>query len=152
MWLRQNVEVISQNQNFSLSQETPDFTSFLPFISVIEHFAWQGIKHPDLYASMVDILKNVWKCARITVDATGIGEPVASFLVKSLGSRVQPFKFTQQSKSELTFGLLAAINAGRLKIYRPDGSSESQQFWTEIKLAKSQFRPSQTMNFYVDPL
>jgi len=76
---------------------------------------------------------------------------MSSFLKKSLGSRVIPFTFTLKSKSELGFNLLAAINSGRLKMYAGDGSAEYQQFWFEIEKAKSQYRPSQTMNFYVDP-
>jgi hypothetical protein len=28
---------------------------------------------------------------------------------------------------------------------------EYQQFWFEMEKARSQYRPSQTMNFYVDP-
>jgi len=36
---------------------------------------------------MVDILKNVWKCSRIVVDATGIGEPTASFLSQALAAK-----------------------------------------------------------------
>ena len=85
------------------------------------------------------------------VDATGVGEPVSSFLRKALGSRVSPFTFTQRSKSELGFSLLAAVNSGRLKMYKGDGSEEYQEFWFELEKAKSQYRPSQTMNFYVDP-
>ncbi len=85
------------------------------------------------------------------VDATGIGQPVSSFLRQALGSKILPFTFTTQSKSALGFNLLAAINSGRLKVYKGDGSAEYQQFWFEMERAKSQFRPSQTMNFYVDP-
>ena len=85
------------------------------------------------------------------VDATGVGEPVCSFLRKSLGSRVAAFTFTQGSKSELGFALLAAINSGRLKVYKGDGSAEYQEFWFEMEKARSQYRPSQTMNFYVEP-
>jgi hypothetical protein len=85
------------------------------------------------------------------VDATGVGQPVSSFLRQALGSRVVPFVFTAQSKSGLGFELLAAINAGRLKMYASDGSLEYQQFWFEIEKAKSQYRPNRTMNFYVDP-
>jgi hypothetical protein len=48
------------------------------------------------------------------------------------------------------FNLLAAVNAGRLKVYSGDGSAEHQEFWFEIEKAKSQYRPSQTMNFYAD--
>jgi len=122
-----------------------------PRVEVVEHYWWTGRKHTELYSQLVDIIKNVWHCRRVVVDATGIGQPVSSFLRQSLGSRVIPFTFTQRSKSELGFNLLAAINSGRLKMYAGDGSAEYQEFWFEMEKAKSQYRPSQTMNFYVDP-
>jgi hypothetical protein len=118
---------------------------------VVEHYWWTGKKHTELYARLVDILKNVWRCRRVVVDATGVGEPVSSFLREALGSRVSPFTFTQPSKSELGFNLLAAVNSGRLKVYKSDGSAEYQEFWQEMEKARSHYRPSQTMNFYVDP-
>jgi len=122
-----------------------------PGINVVEHYRWTGRKHPELYPQLVDILKNVWHCRKIVVDATGVGEPVSSFLRQALGGRVSPFTFTQRSKSELGFNLLAAINSGRLKVYSGDGSAEYREFWFEMEKAKSQYRPNQTMNFYVDP-
>jgi len=122
-----------------------------PTIKVVEHYWWVGKKHTELYAQLVDILKNVWHCRKLVVDATGVGEPVASFLRKALGSRVTPFTFTQKSKSELGFNLLAAINSGRLKVYKGDGSEEYKEFWGEMEKARSQYRASQTMNFYVEP-
>jgi hypothetical protein len=122
-----------------------------PRVRVVEHYWWTGRKHAELYPQLVDILKSVWHCRKIVVDATGVGQPVSSFLRQSLGSRVSPFIFTAQSKSELGFNLLAAINSGRLKMYAGDGSLEYQEFWSEVEMAKSQYRPSQTMNFYVDP-
>jgi hypothetical protein len=122
-----------------------------PYLRIVEHYRWTGKRHTELYAQMVDILKNVWRCRRIVVDATGVGEPVASFLRKALGPRVTAFKFTQASKSELGFNLEAAINAGRVKAYRGDGSGEYAEFWREMEAARSQYRASQTMNFYVDP-
>ena len=85
------------------------------------------------------------------VDATGIGQPVASFLRQALGRCVLPFTFTAPAKSELGFNLLAAINSGSLKMYAPDGSPEYQEFWYEMEKAKSYYRPSQTMNFLLDP-
>ncbi len=120
-------------------------------LKVVEHYWWTGRKHPELYPQLVDILKTVWHCRRVVVDATGVGQPVSSFLKQSLGSKVVPFIFTARSKSELGFNLLAAINSGRLKMYAADGSPEYQQFWFEMEKAKSHYRPSQTMNFYVDP-
>ena len=118
---------------------------------MVEHYRWTGRKHAELYPQLIDILKNVWRCKRVAVDATGVGQPVSSFLRQALGSRVIPFTFTRRSKSELGFNLLAAINSGRLKMYASDGSPEAQEFWFEMERARSQYRPSQTMSFYVDP-
>jgi hypothetical protein len=133
-----------------------DFTEYdavikEPKMKIVEHYRWVGRKHTELYAQLTDILKEVWHCRKIVVDATGVGEPVASFLRKALGSRVIPFTFTQKSKSELGFNLLAAINSGRVKVYQGDGSEEYREFCLEIEKARSQYRPNQTMNFYVEP-
>ncbi len=122
-----------------------------PKINIVEHYWWTGKKHTELYPQLVDLLKNVWGCRRIVVDATGVGQPVSSFLRKAIGPKVHPFTFTSQSKSKLGFELLAAINSGRLKMYRGGGASEEQEFWFEMERARSQYRPSQTINFYVDP-
>ena len=120
-----------------------------PRICVVEHYCWKGKRHAEVYPQLVDILKDVWHCRKVVVDATGIGQPVSSFLRQALGSRVSAFTFTARAKSELGFNLLAAINSGRLKVYKGDSSAEYQEFWLEMERAKSQFRPSQTMNFYV---
>jgi hypothetical protein len=77
---------------------------------------------------LVDILKNVWGCKKIVVDATGIDQPVASFLRQALGSRVMPFNFTAPSKSKLGFELMAAVNSGRLKMYSADSAPEYHEF------------------------
>ena len=122
-----------------------------PGIKVVEHYWWTGRNHAELYPQLVDILKSVWRCRRIVVDATGVGQPVSSFLRQSLGQRVVPFAFTAQSKSGLGFNLLAAINSGRLKMYNGDGSAEYQEFWFEMERGRCQYRPNQTVNFYVDP-
>ncbi len=77
---------------------------------------------------------------------------IPTILANALGrSVVTPFIFTQASKSRLGFDLLAAINSGRVKMYAQDGSEECREFWFEMAKARSNFRPSQTMNFYVDP-
>jgi len=122
-----------------------------PRLKVVEHYRWTGTKHTDLYPQLVDLLKKVWKCKLVVVDATGVGQPVASFLKQALGSKIIPFIFTASSKSKLGFDLMTAVNSGRLKIYAGDGSKEYQEFWSEIDKAKSLYRAKQTMNFYVDP-
>jgi hypothetical protein len=100
---------------------------------------------------MTGILKNVWNCRRIVVDATGIGQPIASFLRKELGSKVIPFVITSKSKSDMGFELLSLVNSGRLKLYKQDGSREYKETLFELERARVRYRPNQTMTFYVDP-
>jgi hypothetical protein len=126
------------------------FSPAEPRLHVVEHYHWTGMPHSQLYPQLVDILKR-WKCQRALVDATGIGQPVASFLRKEVGSRVVPFTFTQKSKSDMGFELLSFVNSGRLKLYKQDGSNEYNQTMYQLEKARAQYRPNQTMNFYVDP-
>ena len=126
-----------------------DMANKLPALRIVEQYQWTGIAHSRLYPQMVQILKNIWNCHRIAVDATGIGQPVASFLRKELGSRVIPFTFTQKSKSELGFELLSYVNSNRVKLYQQDGSKEYQETMFQLERAKAEYRPNQTVNFYV---
>ncbi len=128
------------------------FGSKLPTLSVVEHFWWKGKPHTETFSTLVHLLKNVWACRRVVVDATGVGAGVAAFLRKTIGpSIVKPFTFTARSKSDLGFDLLAAINSGRLHTYKPDGSPDSTEFWSQISKARSTVRPNQTINFFVEP-
>ncbi len=121
-----------------------------PVIRVIEHYRWTGRKHATLYQQLEDIIRRVWNCRRVAVDSTGIGQPIASFLRQSIGSRIAPFHFTGPSKSGLGFNLLAAIDTGRLKMYLPDGSEDCRDFWLEMEQARVMYRSDKTMNFFVD--
>jgi hypothetical protein len=121
-----------------------------PLLKVVEQYQWTGTPHSQLYTQMTDIFKNVWNCRRIVVDATDIGQPVASFLRKELGSRVIPFVITSRSKSDMGFELLSFVNSGRLKLYKQDGSREYKETLFEMERARVRYRPNQTMNFYVD--
>jgi len=122
-----------------------------PVLKIVEQYQWTGTPHSQLYAQMTEILKNVWACRRIVVDATGIGQPVASFLRQELGSRVIPLVITTKSKSDMGFELLSFVNSGRLKLYKQDGSREYRETLFELERARARYRPNQTMNFYLDP-
>ncbi len=121
-----------------------------PEISVVEHFEWQDVPHSQLYPKMVEVIKK-WDLKRVVVDATGIGEPVASFLKAQFGHRILSFVFTARSKSELGFDLLAAVNSTRLKFYKPDNSEQYRRLMLALEHAVVQYRPNQTMNFFVPP-
>jgi len=123
-----------------------------PRLEVVEHVRHVGIAHDALFAQLADLLKNVWAAKRVVVDATGLGETMARLLAGALGEDVvQPLKFSAESKSGLGYGLLAAVNGGRLKTYAADGSTEYPEFWSEIETARATYRLSRKINFFVDP-
>jgi hypothetical protein len=84
------------------------------------------------------------------VDATGLGEPVAAFLTRALGSRVDAVKLTSATKSGLGYGLLAAVNRGRLRLFS-DASAELRECRRQLERCRASYRPNETLNFYVDP-
>jgi hypothetical protein len=123
-----------------------------PRLRVVEHYYWTGRKHRDQYVQMLDLLRNVWSCRKVVVDATGVGAGVAGFLASALGRQVvEPFVFSSPSKSRLAYGFLGAVNAGRLKLYRDDGSAESREFWRQAEQARYSVGANQSMDFYVPP-
>ena len=123
-----------------------------PRLEVVEHVQHVGVAHDTLFARLADLLKNVWGSKRVVVDATGLGETMARLLTGALGEDVvQPLKFSAESKSRLGYGLIAAVNGGRLKTYAADGSTEHTQFWSEIEAARATYRLSRKINFFVDP-
>jgi len=123
-----------------------------PRLEVVEQYVWHGEPHDTLLRRLADLLREVWQVRRLAVDATGLGETIARLLTAALGSHVvRPVKFTQESKSRLGYGLLAAANGGRLKLYAADASPEYRQCRQEIERARAVYRANRTMNFFVDP-
>ena len=122
-----------------------------PRVEVVEHLAWTGEPHEALVPRLVDLLRDTWRVTRVAVDATGLGETVARLLAQAMPGRVEPLRFSAESKSRLGFALLAAVNGGRLKIYAADGSAECREFWRQAELARVAYRANNTMNFFVAP-
>ncbi|KTB49162.1 Terminase-like family [Dehalogenimonas alkenigignens] len=119
-------------------------------IRVVQHYAWSGLPFSLLLPKIVDITRG-WGLRRLAADATGLGGPLCASLKQSLGHRIVPFVFTQASKSDLGFNLLAAAGTGRLHLYKPDNSPECLVCRTELENAAADYRPNRAVNFYVDP-
>jgi hypothetical protein len=121
-----------------------------PTIRIVQHYWWTGRKHRELFPQLVDLLKQVWHCRAVVVDATGVGAGVASFLVGALPGVARPFLFTAASKSALGYGLLAAVNGGRLKMYgEPPDTARSFKTAQPLEAAQS-FEPAQPFDIAQD--
>lgn len=123
-----------------------------PRLRVVEHYWWTGRGQRQQYEALLDLLRNVWRVERAVVDASGIGAGLAGFLAAALGRAVvEPFVFTAASKSRLAYGLLAAANGGRLKLYAPDGSPEWRELQREIEQARTTLGANRQLSFFVPP-
>ncbi|HEY7123942.1 MAG TPA: hypothetical protein VH540_08310 [Ktedonobacterales bacterium] len=130
----------------SWDDAAPAFVS----IRLVEQYEWVGLDYRQQYLRLHDLLRGVWNCQHVVIDASGIGAGLAAWLEESLGEHiVESFQFTATSKSTLGWDLLAAVNTGRLKMYADDGSPESRHFWDELRLARSVHLAHQRMNFFV---
>jgi hypothetical protein len=89
-----------------------------PTYRVVQRFSWQGVKHSQLYGTILSLVE-VWSPIRVIIDATGVGAGLASFLKDRLGSRLVPFGFSQASKSQLGWDFITIIESGRYKEYHP---------------------------------
>ena len=77
------------------------------------------------------------------IDASGVGEGLASFLDKAFPGRVLPFRFSAKSKSELGWKFLAIVETGRYAEPKvpPEPKGEagiSQEFWREAAHCQAQ--------------
>ena len=122
-----------------------------PHLRVVHFEWWTGRKHRELLPTLVDLVRGVWPCTSVVVDATGVGAGIASFLVGALGPEVvHPFTFSAVSKSALGYQFLGAINSGRLRV-QPDGGAAVPEFWKQAHLARSTMHANQRLTFYVEP-
>lgn len=119
----------------------------LPVYRVVDRRVWNGAGHIVLADEIADLARRVWAtradpCARVVVDATGIGHGLAAMLGALLpAGAVTPFVFTAQSKSDLGWRFLGAIGAGRYREYVDDGAAETRWFWRQVTACTFTVRP-----------
>lgn len=109
-----------------------------PGYRVVDRRLWVGTPHPQLYAAIADLARNVWSARHVVVDATGVGAGLAGFLGQALKGKVVPFVFSSQSKSQLGWDFLGLVESGRYKEYAEDGESDTGLFWTQVEACGSQ--------------
>jgi hypothetical protein len=123
-----------------------------PTYRVMDRRLWVGTRHSQLYASLLDLCRNVWGARWVVVDATGVGAGLASFLSAALKDRVTKFQFNARTKSELGWDFLAICDTGRFKDHLDDGSPERAQFWREVDACSYQVQegPGKRLRWGVD--
>ncbi len=122
-----------------------------PSIDVVAAYRWIGVDH-DTSRGEIHELLTVWNVAHVAIDATGIGEPMAVHLAARLGERrVSIVKVTREIKSSLGYDMLAAVNTGALKIWRPAPADPLHgELLKQLRLCRSEFRAGKLL-WHVDP-
>lgn len=121
-----------------------------PVLEVVEHYRWTGRDHTHQLEELRRLLRDVWSCRKIVVDATGVGAGLASWLEQEFSADVvEQFTFTAPSKSRLGFLLLGMINTGRCTVYARDESEDARAFWREVELARYEMRAHEQMRWDV---
>jgi hypothetical protein len=124
----------------------------LPKISVVSVTRWRGTPHSTLYDEIADLLEHTWGVRIVAVDATAMGEAAAILLARRLGDhRVIPYRFTQASKSELGYGLQAAVNTNRFALWTADGSEEHREALRQLALCRAVYKPNRAMQWFLAP-
>lgn len=123
-----------------------------PRYRVVDRRLWVGTPHPQLYAAIADLARNVWAARWLVVDATGVGAGLAGFLGQALPGKVVPFVFSAQSKSQLGWDFLSVIESGRYKEYAEDGESDTGLFWAQVEACTSQVSdaPGKLLRWFVE--
>jgi len=121
-----------------------------PVVRIVDHARWGGAPLAELQLQLADLLGRAWRVRRVAADATGLGAGVVSFLHAALGPDVvEPVVFSAAVKSRLGYELLAAVGAGRLRMYADDGSTEARDFWAQMRACRREIGPGQALRFAV---
>ena len=125
-----------------------------PVLRVVRIHAWTGTPHRQLYPTILSLVRSTWPCRAVVVDATGVGGGLAAFLGAALGPRVvTPYLYTAATKSALAYGLLEALNAGRLSIFadteNPEFNAARRELLHQAAAATYELRANQVMAFSV---
>ncbi|MEX2236930.1 MAG: hypothetical protein WEB00_05260 [Dehalococcoidia bacterium] len=131
----------------TVARVEPSASGGAPRVEIVKHRQWQAgwdRIQPELVAAA-----RLYGLRRICIDATGVGDDPAAQLGAVLGSSVvELVSFTVRGKSDLGFGLLEAVEGGRLSMYREDRAL-SRQFWQQIEHAQADYRDAGTISFSV---
>lgn len=129
-----------------LSRQVPGV--FEPIVRVLDIYQWRGTPHHELLPTVRQIL-HAWKVQRVVVDATGVGGGFATYLIAAMGKNaVDAYKYTEQTKSDLGYSLIEAVNSGRLLLYSGT-DDEKREAIAQFKHAQYELRQHSRIRWQV---
>lgn len=103
-------------------------------LEIVHHEVFAGLRPDILVPRLAELIRH-WRPEAVAAE---------------LGRRVRPLVFTAARKSGLAAELIAAVKAGRLKVYA-DASAERAEFLREFALGRRTARPGGYLEVAVDP-
>lgn len=85
-----------------------------PIYRTVKRLEWHGENHVTIFGALCQIIDR-WNPLYIVIDATGVGEGLFSMLAKRYPTKTIGVKFSAQTKSEIGYGFLGVIEAGRFR-------------------------------------
>jgi len=125
----------------------------LPCLEIVHQQCWTGRPHLEQYTAALALVER-WNVRALVIDATGLGEGLASLLASRLGTeRARAFHITRPGKSHLAFQLLDMINGRRLTLpTRASAPPEIyEECWKQLCQARYRLPAPDTLDMYVDP-
>jgi hypothetical protein len=107
--------------------------------------SWTGTKHITIF-SQISALFDIWNPMYLVIDSTGVGEGLWGMFDHKYPTKVIPFKFTPQSKSELGYSFLGIIETGRFRDCCPSPEIDTQY---EACTSEVLIGPAKTMRWSV---
>jgi hypothetical protein len=85
-----------------------------PTYRFVHREQWKGENHLAIFGKLKNLIET-WNPQHVVLDATGVGEGLWAMLDKTFPGRVIPVKFNRQTKSDIGWRYLAAIETGRVR-------------------------------------
>lgn len=122
-------------------------------------YQWVGRPHSQQRESIKAIIRH-WNCIGGAVDATGIGEALAYYLIEQMGDlAIEAYKFRafgDDNKSRLGYLAYNYVQAGLVKIPKqPKKDTQQAELWEELRWQIENLvreaRKEQRINWHVPP-
>jgi hypothetical protein len=126
-----------------------------PLVRIQDIYWWTGRPLHEQCDQLVELLRRVWRCRKVVVDATGLGMDMATRLQAALGKEVvEPFVFSGARMSRLSYHLLGLVARGRVQMWgegvqEEAMSEEGREFWKELRLSRPVHRSGGLLSYHV---